>query len=89
MAAALHATATALPVGADGALDEQPAIQQFDAETALVQSLVIGPGMGDGRAVESLSVRAVQQDLVPVVVDADALKTIGARLSTLTVTTDS
>ncbi len=79
VAASMHATATALPVGADGALDEQPAIQKFDAETALVQSLVIGPGMGDGRAVESLSVRAVQQDLVPVVVDADALNAL-ARL---------
>jgi NAD(P)H-hydrate epimerase len=59
-------------------MHEQQAIQHFDASITQVQSVVVGPGMGGGQSVARLSVRAVQQEEVPAVVDADALNALAA-----------
>lgn len=76
LAGSPQATAIALAVDPDGQLCEQKAIQQFDESLSMAQSVVIGPGMGGGQAVARLSVRAIQQEEAPVVVDADALNAL-------------
>ncbi|MFT5424416.1 MAG: hydroxyethylthiazole kinase-like uncharacterized protein yjeF [Phycisphaerales bacterium] len=67
------ATAIGLAVSPGGSLDASAAAEVLDRELPSASALVIGPGMGTGDAVEQVVYRALQQDEVPVVVDADAL----------------
>ncbi len=71
--AALFATGVAVPVAPGGLMDPQAAVLCFDRYAATASSIVIGPGFGAGPAVSALVLRAITQDAVPVVLDADAI----------------
>lgn len=73
LAGAPHATAVAVPVDRDGAMLEQPAIRAMDEALGGCDALVIGPGLGGGKTVERLAMRAVGQEGAAVIADADAL----------------
>lgn len=73
-----HATAVAVPVDADGNMEEQAAVQAFDAGIERCSAVVIGPGMGSAAVVERLALRAVHQDAAAAVVDADALNALAS-----------
>ncbi len=76
-----HATALAVPVGADGDMLEQEAIATVDEALSACRALVIGPGMGRGGSggiVGRLVLRAVGQEEAPVIVDADGLNALAA-----------
>lgn len=71
-----HAMALAVPVGTDGDMVTQAGIQALDEVLAACRTLVIGPGLGRGGVVARLALRAVGQEEVPIVVDADALNAL-------------
>lgn len=73
LALASQATGRALPTGDDGALTPSSAVAVFDEVAQDADVVVIGPGLGRGAGPAALSLRAIQQKLTPVVVDADAL----------------
>lgn len=66
---------TGLPVAvnADGGMLGHVGAQMLDAQLHQVNAVVIGPALGTGEGERSLVLRAVGQDRVPVVVDADGL----------------
>lgn len=70
------ATGVPMPVDEDGGLLAGDAARVFDGVLGACSALVIGPGMGDGKTETDLAVRALQQDGVPVVVDADAINNL-------------
>ncbi len=70
------ATCTPLPTGADGRLAASDCCAILDEAASSSQCLVVGPGMGNDAAVGSLTLRTLQQDRTPVVVDADALNAL-------------
>lgn len=70
------ATGRALPTEDDGSLRLEEAVEVFDKALAGCDAAVIGPGLGAGPMVAALSLRAVQQEDFPVVVDADALNAL-------------
>jgi len=70
------ATGVALPVYDEGGIVPHLAAEEFDRQIAGCRALVVGPGMGVAEGVTALSLRAVQQDHTPVVVDADALNAL-------------
>ena len=78
------ATGVSLAVRADGEPVPHSAAEAIDLQTGNISypdptgrgacdAMVVGPGLGRGHGPESLVLRALGQDLVPVVVDADAL----------------
>ncbi len=67
------ATGIPLPVTGDGELEQGACIPVFDRAIEGATAMVIGPGLGTGEVARALSLRSVQQEGVPVVVDADAL----------------
>lgn len=69
------ATGVALPCDATGALVPHECVALLDASGALARAdaVVVGPGLGVSDGAQALVLRAVQQQLAPVVVDADAL----------------
>lgn len=71
-------SATGIPLAVDeaGSLETQDAVSRLDHMTSECRCLVVGPGLGSGGAARSLSLRAVQQQDCPVVVDADALNAL-------------
>ncbi|MFI4915271.1 MAG: NAD(P)H-hydrate dehydratase [Phycisphaerales bacterium JB060] len=73
LALADHCTGRALPCDADGAVLASESVAVLDEEIENADVLVIGPGLGRGPGPAALALRAVQQKLTPVVVDADAL----------------
>ncbi len=74
VAMAPSCTGIALATLPDGSLLEQSALQRLDQLTGECDAMVFGPGLGPG--VEALALRAVQQEGVPIVVDADALNAL-------------
>lgn len=70
------ATGVALPVDEQGAIVPHEASAEVDRQCAASSCVIVGPGLGDGVQVEALALRAVMQDGVPVVVDADALNAL-------------
>lgn len=77
------ATGIVLPTDAHGVIIRHEAAGVFDRIVGSARALVVGPGLGGSEpetpaaeAVEALSLRAVQQDSVPVVVDADAINAL-------------
>ena len=78
------ATGIVLPTDARGVIVAHEAAAVLDAVFAASDAVVIGPGLGGAgesdapaaTAVEAVSLRAVQQEEVPVVVDADALNAL-------------
>lgn len=84
------ATGIVLPTDVRGVIVAHEAAAVLDAVFAASDAVVIGPGLGGAgesdapaaTAVEAVSLRAVQQEDVPVVVDADALNAL-SRISEL------
>ncbi len=70
------ATGLALSVDETGEIIGHEAAAQMDEQCAAATCIVVGPGLGQGRGVEALTLRAVMQDSVPVVVDADSLNAL-------------
>lgn len=68
-----HCTGRALPVNADGSIQASDAVAVLDEEIENADVVVIGPGLGRGAGPRALALRAVQQKLTPVVIDADAI----------------
>ncbi|MEQ8845409.1 MAG: NAD(P)H-hydrate dehydratase [Phycisphaerales bacterium] len=73
LAIASHATGRALPTDAGGALLASESVAILDTIFEEADAVVIGPGLGRGPGPAALALRAVQQRLTPVIVDADAL----------------
>ena len=67
------ATGIALEVDASGGLVAHEAAEVFDLAAEECDCIAIGPGLGTSDGARALCLRAVQQEDVPVVVDADAL----------------
>ncbi len=70
--------ATGAPIACDvgGRLVPHEAAKALDTQLAGVSCLVAGPGLGAGDEVESLVLRCVGQEGVPVVLDADGLNAL-------------
>lgn len=87
LAIAPSATGIELPTDDAGAIVGHEAARLLDKVFGGVDALAIGPGLGtdgEGRqGVQAVALRALQQDEVPVVVDADALNAM-ARVPELT-----
>ena len=64
-----------------GEIVAHEASRVIDEVVAESQCLVIGPGMGAGEGVRAASLRAVQQEDAPVVVDADAINALAEPVS--------
>ncbi|RMH13310.1 MAG: NAD(P)H-hydrate dehydratase [Planctomycetota bacterium] len=76
LALAPHATAVAIETHDDGTLIGQSAIAALDEQLQHAQSVVIGPGLGAGETSKTLVLRAVGQEDVAAVVDADAINAL-------------
>lgn len=72
------ATGIALNVDSSGEIVAHDASAQLDEQCTVAACIVIGPGLGQGRGVEALTLRAVMQDSVPVVIDADAINALAS-----------
>ena len=69
-------TGVPMPVDTAGEIIPHLAAQALDHQLAQCHAVVIGPALGGGLAVEQLVLRALGQDRVPVVADADALNAL-------------
>jgi NAD(P)H-hydrate epimerase len=67
------ATGTRLPTNRRGEIIAHEASAVIDRLVTRATCMVIGPGLGEGEGPSAASLRAVQQESIPVVVDADAL----------------
>lgn len=70
------ATCTILPTSPNGLIIPSEACAVLDAAAGTSSCLVIGPGMGGDSGVARLTLRALQQEEIPVVVDADAMNAL-------------
>ncbi|QYK48520.1 MAG: NAD(P)H-hydrate dehydratase [Phycisphaeraceae bacterium] len=70
------ATCALLATSDRGMIIPSDACGAFDAAASTSQCVVIGPGMGSDPAVATLTLRALQQQSAPVVVDADAINAL-------------
>jgi NAD(P)H-hydrate epimerase len=70
------ATGMALPTDAQNELIPHSCAEVFDRALDSSECIAIGPGLGVSAGAESLALRAVNQNDVPVVVDADAINNL-------------
>ncbi|MBX3359363.1 MAG: NAD(P)H-hydrate dehydratase [Phycisphaeraceae bacterium] len=70
------ATGIPIPVDPRGMILPHEAAAAIDRAASECTCLAVGPGMGRGDGPRAAALRAVQQDRVPVVVDADALNAL-------------
>ncbi|MEM8834970.1 MAG: NAD(P)H-hydrate dehydratase [Planctomycetota bacterium] len=70
------ATGVALPVDHERALIAHASCARLDELLGSCACVAIGPGLGSGDGARALSLRAVNQDETPIVVDADAIKAL-------------
>ncbi len=70
------ATGVSLSTDDDGAIIAHLAAEEFDRQHHECRCLVVGPGLGVSDGSRALSLRAVQQEQTPVVVDADAINAL-------------
>jgi ADP-dependent NAD(P)H-hydrate dehydratase len=70
------ATGVPLATDHDGDIIAHEAARTFDGVHAQCDAIVIGPGLGASDGVRALTLRAIQQETLPVVVDADALNAL-------------
>ncbi len=70
------ATGVALAVDDEGGIVPHLAAEEFDRQVEGCRCVVVGPGLGVSEGTRALSLRAVQQDQTPVVVDADAINAL-------------
>lgn len=76
LAIAPSATGIALPVDDLGEVIAHVGAEVLDGILGEVDCLAIGPGFGTGPGARALSLRAVQQEDLPVIVDADAINAL-------------
>lgn len=69
-------TGRALPTDSRGEIIAHESARVIDEVVKTCNCLAIGPGLGRGEGSRAASLRAVQQEIVPVVVDADALNSL-------------
>lgn len=67
------ATGVVIPVDRRGRLVAHEAARVLDEQLPQCACVVVGPGLGTGEAARAVALRMVQQQSVPVVVDADAI----------------
>ncbi len=74
------ATGVSIPVDLDGRIEPHDASAIIDQMVGSCQCLVVGPGLGhpshSGPGTAAAALRAVQQEEIPVVIDADALNAL-------------
>lgn len=70
------ATGVALPWDTEENLHPNLAADVMDTVIEDSDVLVVGPGLGDPLGVDTVTLRAVQQERIPVVVDADAINAL-------------
>jgi ADP-dependent NAD(P)H-hydrate dehydratase len=70
------ATGLVLPTASDGGLIPHEAAEVVDRGLSVADAVVVGPGLGSDHAIEGLVLRVLAQDLIPVIVDADALNAL-------------
>ncbi len=78
LAVASSATGCALPVDAQGEIDPSEAAALLDPPLSRASAVVVGPGMGQGFAVQQVVLRLAAMVEVPLIVDADALNALAA-----------
>lgn len=70
------ATGVALPVDERGAIIAHEASRVLDEQIEAATAVVVGPGLGTGEGPRSITLRTVQQETCPVVVDADGINAL-------------
>ena len=73
-----QATGCSLPTDESGGLLASESVELLDGVIEASDVVVVGPGLGRGDGPAALSLRAMQQKLTPVVVDADALNELAS-----------
>ncbi|MCB9844873.1 MAG: NAD(P)H-hydrate dehydratase [Phycisphaeraceae bacterium] len=72
------ATGVSIPVDVVGAIEPSDATEVIDRVTAACDCIAVGPGLGTSACAIACALRAVQQEDVPAVVDADAINALAA-----------
>lgn len=70
------ATGRALPVDVAGRIIAHESVAVLDEVARTSDCLVVGPGLGLGEGPAAISLRAIQQEDTPVVIDADAINNL-------------
>ena len=70
------ATGIAFNIDETGAIIPHEAAATFDKVLAQCDAIVVGPGLGMDAGVRALTLRAIQQEAVPLVLDADGLNAL-------------
>jgi NAD(P)H-hydrate epimerase len=70
------ATGITIPVDAHSSIVPHEAARAVDAALAAASCIVLGPGLGTSAGVDAIVLRVLQQESVPVVVDADAISAL-------------
>lgn len=70
------ATGVPLEVSGSGEIVPHEAVRILDEQTAGCSALVVGPGLGSGEGPRAVTLRAVQQEDAPVILDADGLNAL-------------
>lgn len=74
---ALHsATAHAMPVDAEGAIQPSACAQMLDPILLRAQAVVVGPALGDGFAIDQVIARLLTSVRTPLIIDADGLNAL-------------
>lgn len=76
LSAALFATGAPLAVEPDGSPTTHLAVRTFDDQLRSATSVVLGPGLGVSPGSTALTLRAITQESIPVVLDADSLNAL-------------
>ena len=71
-------SATGIPIAVDeaGEMIASEAAAVLDEQFAQAQAVIVGPGLGSGASIRAISLRCVQQEDFPIVVDADAINAL-------------
>lgn len=72
------ATGVGLVIDHDGDIIAHEASRTFDTVVASSDAIVVGPGLGKGIGIEALVLRAVQQESLPLILDADGLNALAS-----------
>ncbi len=70
------ATGIPIPVDGRGEMIGSEAAEVLDEQFRTARAIVVGPGLGAGESALSISLRCVQQEECPVIVDADAINAL-------------
>jgi len=70
------ATGVAMPTGADGGIDIAQSTATIDRLCADADCVAVGPGLGAGEGAEAVTLKLINQTIVPIVVDADAINAL-------------